>query len=97
MSQNMSMTVLTVLIIAAGFYFMYGSPFSTQQVDLAAYQTLCDKYRTADKGTYKQDEMQMLVNEINYLVTDDVNDIKDTASRDLKMCAQDLSKKINEK
>ena len=93
MSQNMSMTVLTVLIIAAGFYFLYGSPFSTQQVDLAAYQSLCDKYRTADKGTYKQDEIQMLVSEINYLVTDDVKDIKDIASRDLKLCGQALSVK----
>jgi len=97
MSQNMSITVLTVLIIVAGFYFMYGSPFSTQQVDLAAYQTLCDKYRTADKGMYKQDEMQMLVSEINYLVTDDVKDIEDTASRDLKMCAQELAAKMDQK
>ena len=97
MSQNMSITVLTVLIIVAGFYFMYGSPFSTQQVDLAAYQTLCDKYRTADKGTYKQDEMQMLVSEINYLITEEVKEIKDPASRELKLCSQDLSKKINEK
>jgi len=97
MSQNMSMAVLTVLIIAAGFYFLYGSPFSTQQVDLAAYQTLCDKYRTADAGTYKQDEIQMLVSEINYLVTDEVKDIKDAASRELKICSQAIAAKIDQK
>ena len=97
MSQNMSITLLTVLIITAGLYFMYGSSFSTQQVDLVSYQRLCDKYRTADTGTYKRDEMQMLVNEINYLVTDDVKDIKDVTSRDLKICAQALSAKIDQK
>jgi len=86
-SQNMSMTVLTILIIAAGFYFMYGSPFSSQQVDMPAYQALCDKYRTAEQGKYRQDEIQMLINEINYLFPDEVATIKDPATRELKKCA----------
>ena len=97
MSQNTSMTILTVLIIAAGLYFLYGSPFSTQKVDLASYQALCDKYRVAEKGVHKQDEMQMLVSEINYLVADDIKDIKDVTSRNLKMCAQELAAKISQK
>lgn len=93
MSQNMSITVLTILIIGAGFYFMYGSPFSTQKVDMSAYQSLCDKYRTAGEGKYKQDEVQMLVNEINYLFPDELEAIKDPAVKELKKCAQTLSDK----
>jgi len=76
---------------------MYGSPFSKQQVDLSAYQSLCDQYRVADKGVYKQEEINMLVSEINYLITDDVKDIKDPASRNLKLCAQELASKDNNK
>lgn len=97
MSQNASILALTILIIAAGLYFMYGSPFSKQNVNLSAYQEMCDKYRTATQGTYTQDEMQMLVNEISYLVTDEVKDIKDAASKNLKLCGQDLSAKLSAK
>ena len=91
MSQNMSITVLTVLIIVAGLYFMYAAPFSTQQVDLNAYQKRCSQYLTADKGTYKKEEMQMLVSEINYLVEGKPSDIRDEAARNLKECAQKLA------
>ena len=93
MSQNMSITVLTILIIAAGFYFMYGNPFSNQQVNMPAYQELCDKYRTAEAGKYKQEEIQMLVNEINFLFPDELEKIKDPATIKLKKCAQVLSGK----
>ena len=95
MSQNMSITVLTLLIIAAGLYFMYGKPYSAPQVDLAAYQSLCNKYRTAQPGAYKKDEMQMLVSEIDYLINAEVKDIADPAEKKLKQCAQELSAKIN--
>ena len=97
MSQNTSILVLTVIIIAAGFYIMYGKPFSPKQVDLTSYQSLCDQYRAADKGTYKQEEIQMLISEINYLITEDMKEIKDPVSRELKKCSQDLSNKLNEK
>ncbi|MGD8784823.1 MAG: hypothetical protein PVG75_10320 [Thioalkalispiraceae bacterium] len=90
----MSITLLTILIVAAGFYFMYGSPFSTQQVDLQAYQELCNKYRNAQPGVYTDDQMQMLVSEINYIISDELKDIQDPASRELKLCAQVLSGKI---
>jgi hypothetical protein len=95
MSQNMSITLLTVLIIAAGFYFMQGGFFSGQQFDIAAYQAMCDKYKTAGQGVYKQEEMQMLVNEINYLISEEVDDIKDPARKQLKQCAQALSANLN--
>lgn len=96
MSQNMSITVLTILIIAAGLYFMYGNPFSSQQVNMVAYQELCDKYRTAEDGKYGQDEMQMLINEINYLFPDEAVAAQDSATRELKNCAQALSSKVNQ-
>jgi hypothetical protein len=94
MSQNMSITVLTILIIAAGFYFMYGGSFSAQKVDLAAFQAQCDKYRDADQGAYKPEELQMLISEINYLVEGEVADIKDPARKNLKTCANELSLKL---
>lgn len=92
----MSITILTILIVAAGFYFMQGSFFSTQQFDIGAYQAMCDKYKTAEPGVYKNDEMQMLVNEINYLISDELENIKDPATKQLKQCVQTLSVKLNQ-
>lgn len=94
MSPNMSVTILTILIIAAGFYFMYGGSFSTQQVNLAAFQEQCDRYREAEPGSYRTEDMQMLVSEINYLVEAEVADIKDSARKKLKTCANELSVKL---
>lgn len=87
----MSITILTILIVAAGFYFMQGGFFSTHQFDIGAYQAMCDKYKTAEAGVYKKDEIQMLANEINYLISDEVENIKDPATKQLKQCAQALS------
>jgi len=95
MSQNMSIAILTILIVAAGFYFMQGGFFSKQNFDIGAYQAMCEKYKTADPGVYKKEEMQMLVNEINYLISDEIENIKDPATKQLKQCAQALSGKLN--
>ncbi len=95
MSQHMSYSIGFLLIIAMGFYFMYGNPFSPQQVDLAQYQAVCDQYQQAEKGKYKNAEMQMLVSEINYLVQEELAEIQDPARKKLKTCAQQLSSRLN--
>ena len=94
MSQHMSYSIAFLLIIAMGFYFMYGNPFSPQKVDLTQYQLVCDQYQHAGKGVNKKAEVQMLVNEINYLVPDQVNDIQDPATKQLKSCAQKLDVRL---
>ena len=95
MSQHMSYSIGFLLIIAMGFYFMYGNPFSAQKVDLAQYQTVCDQYQQAEQGKYKDAELQMLVNEINYIVPDELSVIKDPAVKNLKSCANKLSTRLN--
>jgi len=91
----MSYSIGFLLIIAMGFYFIYGNPFSAQQVDLAQYQLVCDQYQQAEEGEFKEAELQMLVNEINYLVQDELTAIQDPAAKKLKMCAQQLTEKMN--
>ena len=60
MSQHMSYSIAFLLIIAMGFYFMYGNPFSAQKVDMGMYQAVCDKYLQAGKGANKRADVQML-------------------------------------
>ena len=90
MSQHMSYSIAFLLIIAMGFYFMYGNPFSPQKVDLSQYQLVCDQYRAASKGTYKEAEVQMLMNEINYLIPEDVTKLNDPTAKRLKTCSNEL-------
>jgi len=94
MSQHMSYSIGFLLIIAMGFYFMYGNPFSYDKVNLTQYQQVCDQYQQAEKGKYKDAELQMLVNEIYYIVPEALAEIKDPAKKKLKTCAQQLAKRI---
>ena len=95
MSQHMSYSIGFLLIIAMGFYFMYGNPFSPQQVDLTQYQAVCDQYQQAEKGKYKDSEVQMLVSEISYLVPGELAEIQDPTRKKLKTCAQTLAGRLN--
>ncbi len=95
MSQHMSYSIGFLLIIAMGFYFIYGNPFSPDKVDLTQYQQVCDQYQQAEQGKYKDAELQMLVNEINYLVPGELADINDPTSKKLKTCAQQLTERLN--
>jgi len=94
MSQHMSYSIGFLLIVAMGFYFLYGNPFSAQQRDLTQFQMACDKYQKSSKGTYEKNDAQMLVNEINYLLPAET-DINDPASKQLKSCVQKLSARLS--
>lgn len=84
-----------LLVIAIALYFMYGDMFSLKNVDFAAYKEACHKYRSAKAGTYTNDEMQSLVNKVNYLLPGSVAEIKEPLKKEIKSCANELSKRIS--
>ena len=84
-----------LLVIALALYIMYGDQFSLKNVDFEAYKEACNKYRTAEKGIYTDKEMLSLVNKINYLLPGDVEYIKIPARKEIKACANELSKQLN--
>lgn len=95
MSQHMSYSIGFLLIIAMGFYFMYGNPFSYDKVNLTQYQQVCDQYQQAEAGKFKDADLRMLVNEIYYIVPEVLAEIQDPARKKLKTCAQQLSKRLS--
>jgi len=84
-----------LLVIAVALYFMYGDQFSLKNVDFEAYKEACLKYQMAKSGTYTKEEMQSLVNKVNYLLPGTVDEIKEPLKKEIKMCANELSKRIS--
>lgn len=81
-----------LLVIAIALYFMYGEQFSLKNIDFAAYKEACFKYQSAEAGTYSNDEILSLVNKVNYLLPGAVEDIEDSLRKEVKNCANELSK-----
>lgn len=86
--------VAMVLIIVFAVYLLYTGFFEKPQVDIAAYQSLCDTYRQAPAGRYSHDRMQLLVYKINYLYPASPDKLKVPAERMLKICAQKLAARL---
>lgn len=84
-----------LVIIVFALYFMYGDMFSLKNVDFAAYKEACNKYRSAKVNVYTNSEMQALVNKINYLLPGTLEDIKDPLKKEIKECANELSKRLS--
>ena len=84
-----------LLVIALALYFMYGDQFSLKNVNFEAYNEACIKYQMAEKGVYTDKEMLSLVNKINYLLPGDVEEIKLPLRKEIKSCANELSKRLN--
>jgi hypothetical protein len=74
---------------------MYGDMFSLKNVDFPVYKEVCDKYQSAAKGRYTNDEFLSLVNKINYILPESVEDIKDPLKKDIKICSNELAKRLN--
>lgn len=74
---------------------MYGDQFSLENVDFAAYKEACSKYQSAKKGVYTDKEMLSLVNKVSYLLPGDAEDIKDPLKNEIKICANELSKRLS--
>lgn len=83
-----------LLVIAIALYFMYGDQFSLKNVDFEAYKEVCFQYQSAKEGSYTADEMQSLVNKVNYLLPGTVEEIKEPLKKEIKICANELSKRI---
>ena len=84
-----------LLVIAVALYFMYGEFFSLKNVNFEAYKEACVKYRSAKVGSYSKDEILSLVNKVNYLLPESAEEIKDSLRKEVKICADELSKQIN--
>lgn len=84
-----------LLVIAIALYFMYGDIFSLKNVDFVAYKEVCNKYQSARAGTYTDDEILGLVNKVNYLLPGSLDEIKDPLKKEIKICANELSKRLS--
>jgi len=84
-----------LVVIVVALYFMYGDQFSLKNVDFEAYKEVCLKYQMAKSGTYTKEEMQSLVIKVNYLLPGTVDEIKEPLKKEIKNCANELSKRIN--
>ena len=82
-----------LVVIAVALYFMYGDQFSLKNVDFEAYKEVCLKYQMAKPGTYTNEEMQSLVNKVNYLLPETVDEIKEPLKKEIKTCANELLKR----
>ena len=83
-----------LLVIALALYFMYGEQFSLKNVDFEAYKDVCLKYQFAEDGIYSEVEIQSLINKVNYLLPGTVAEINEPLKKEIKSCANELSKKI---
>jgi hypothetical protein len=84
-----------LLVIALALYFMYGDMFSLKNVNFQAYKDACVKIRSAKAGTYSNDEMQSLVNKVNYLLPGTVAEIQEPLKKEIKACANELAKRLS--
>jgi len=86
-----------LLVIAVALYFMYGEQFSLKNVDFNAYKEVCEKYRSAKPDTYTDDEILSLVNKISYLLPESFTEIQEPLKKEIKICASELSKRLEPK
>lgn len=84
-----------LVVIAVALYFMYGDQFSLKNVDFVAYKEVCLKYQSARAGEYTREEIQGFLNKVNYLLPEDVAEIKDPLKKEIKSCANGLSEKLS--
>lgn len=92
--SNLYYPVTMVFIIIFAGYLLYTGYFEKPQVDVGAYQKLCDLYLQAPAGSYSHDKMQLLVYKINYLYPASPDKLSIPAERKLKTCAQALAAKL---
>ena len=93
---NLYYPVALILIILFAGFVMYGGYVKPTQVNLAKYQELCTQYLKAPAGTYTHNQMQLLVEKINYLFPAPVKELSQPAERDLKACAIQLDERLQQ-
>ena len=93
-TTNLYYPAALILIILFAGYLMYGGFLKPPQIDYAKYQALCTQYMEAPVGRYTDAEIQMLVNEINYVIPAPLSDLTVSAERELKACAEELAARL---
>jgi len=83
-----------LVVIAVALYFMYGDEFSLKNVDFNAYKEMCVKYQNAKTGTFSDEQIQSLVNKVNYLLPGTVEEIKEPDKQEIKACANKLAERL---
>jgi len=83
-----------LVVIAVALYFMYGDEFSLKNVDFNAYKEMCVKYQNAKAGTVSDEQLQSLVNKVNYLLPGRIEEIKEADKKEIKACANELAKRL---
>lgn len=81
-------------IIVGAIYFVAGDLGKPDNVDLSKYMTVCKKYEAAAAGQVSRDELQMMVYQVNYLLPSPVKELTDPVEKALKVCAQNLNKRL---
>ncbi|MCW8901912.1 MAG: hypothetical protein OQK95_14705 [Gammaproteobacteria bacterium] len=84
-----------LVVIAVALYFMYGDMFSLKNINFAAYKEVCTKYQGDKIGTYSDNEIQSFVNKVNYLLPEAVTELEDPLKKEIKVCANELSRRIS--
>jgi len=87
--------VALLLIILFAGYLLYTGFFEKPQVDIVAYQTLCNRYLQAPAGEFSHDQLQLLIYKINYLFPGPAEKLTLPAERQLKHCAEQLADKLS--
>ena len=93
--NNKFYPVAFLLLIGVAAYIMFGDAFKPN-VDLAQYMEVCNKYQAAKAGTYTNAEIQMLVNELGYLLPEAKSEINDATKLELKACVAELAGRLSE-
>lgn len=93
-TPNLYYPVALIVIIVFAVVVMYTGFIKPQQVDLAKYQSVCMQYLQAPAGTYTHDQMQLLVDKVNYLYPVPAKELSVPAERKLKICADQLDEKL---
>jgi hypothetical protein len=91
---NLYYPIALIAIIVFAGAVMYTGFIKPQQVDLAKYQALCVQYLKAPAGRYTHDQMQLLVEKVNYLFPASAQQLSLPAEREVKTCAKQLSEKL---
>lgn len=84
-----------LLVIALALYFMYGDMFSLKNVNFQAYKDACLMMKSAKAGSYSNNEIQSMVNKVNYLLPGEVKEIEEPLKKEIKNCASELQKSLS--
>ena len=93
--SNKYYPVAFILLIVAAVYVMYGQRFKPN-IDTLKYKEVCELYSNDSIDKYSFDDKQMLINQVNYALPEKHTELNDAIERELKICIEQLTIKINQ-